>query len=304
MAVMALTCGSSPATAQTQSDFFDDSALQDVRLTVSTRDWETLKAHFEENTYYPADLTWRNITVRNVGIRSRGTGTRNGVKPGLKIDINRYLSNQEFLGLKAFDLKNMYTDPSVLRETVAFKIYARMGIAAPREAHARLFINDEYVGVYVIVEAVDRTFVSQTFGPLEGQTETGGYLFEYKWVFPYGFEYLGPDLQTYASLFEPQTRDTDAIVNIYGPIEEMIRTINEAPDEDFATAVGKYLDLQLFMKYLAVETFTVEWDGFYRKLGDEQFLFVPLPSDGPRAADPVGSRSCVHLGRGQFRRLH
>ena len=37
----------------------------------------------------------------------------------------------------------------------------------------------------------------------------------------------------------------------------MIRTINESADGDFAPAVGQYLDLRLFMKYLAVESFVV-----------------------------------------------
>lgn len=261
LAVGVLGHGSSPAFAQTQDDFFDDSVLQEVHLTISERDWQALKTNFLEDTYYAADLTWRGVIVRNVGIRSRGSGTRSGTKPGLRIDINRYISNQEFLGLKAFELKNMAADPSLLRETVAMKLYAQAGLVAPREAHARLYINNEYSGVYVIVESADRTFVSRVFGPPEGEAETGGYLFEYKWVFPYAFEYLGSDLRPYAPIFEPQTHETGAIADLYGPIEEMIRAVNETTDQDFTATVNPYLDLPLFMKYLAVELFTVEWDG-------------------------------------------
>jgi hypothetical protein len=270
-AVFVLGCDATLALAQTQDDVFDDSVIQDVRLTVSTRDWATLTAHFEENTYYPADLTWKNIVVRNVGIRSRGSGTRNGIKPGLKVDINRYLSNQLFLGLKAFDLKNMYTDPSHVRETVAMKIYRRMGINTPREAQARLFVNGEYIGLYVLVEAIDRTFVERMFGSRESEVENGGYLFEYQWVFQWGVEYLGSDLKAYAPSFEPQTRDTDAVVRIYGPIEAMVRTINEAADQDFEALVGEYLDLQRLMTQLAVEQFTVEWDGLAGNWGINNF---------------------------------
>jgi CotH protein len=257
--------------AQTQDEFFSDSVIQDVRLAMNGRDWQTLKATFDENTYYPADLTWRGITVRNIGIRSRGSGTRNPFKPGLRIDFNRYTQNQGFLGLTAVDLKNMYTDPSLLRESVAMKIYARMGIPASREAHARLYVNNEYAGIYVIVESVDRTFVARAFGAAEADVENGGYLFDYQWVFSYEFEYLGHDLKAYAPLFEPETRDTDAIVNVYGPIEEMIRAANESSDQEFVSAAGAFLDLPLFMKYLAVELFTVEWDGFTGNWGTNNF---------------------------------
>ena len=262
LALCVLAFSAHPAAAQTQDDFFDDRSLQDVRLTIGERDWSALQAHFEANTYYAADLTWRGVTLRNIGIRSRGGGTRSATKPGLRVDVNHYVSNQEFLGLKAFELKNMDADPSLLRETVAMKLYAQMGIPAPREAHARLYINNQYSGVFVIVESIDRTFVSRTFGAAEAQLDTGGHLFEYKWVFPYDFSYLGPDLRAYAPIFEPQTHETDAISSLYDPIEEMIRTINGASDEDFAAAVGRYLDTTLFLKCLAVELFTVEWDGF------------------------------------------
>jgi hypothetical protein len=271
---------SSFARAQTQNDFFDDEVVQEVRLAINGRDWQTLKAHFAENTYYPADVTWRGITVRNVGVRSRGSGTRNPFKPGLRVDFNRYLSNQEFLGLKAVDLKNMYTDPSLLRESVAMKLYARLGIAAPREAHARLYVNDEYIGVYVAVESIDRTFVSRAFGTSEADAERGGYLFEYRWTFPYGFEYLGSDLRAYAPLFEPKTRDTDAIANLYGPIEEMIREASESPDQSYAPVVGSSIDLPLLMKYLAVELFTVEWDGFTGNWGTNNFYLYRFRETG------------------------
>src|SRR5207247_945593 len=123
-----LSAGPATAAVATQDDFFNDATLQEVRLVLSSRDWQTLKDNFGEDTYYPADLTWNGITVRNVGIRSRGHATRNGVKPGLRVDINRYITNQEFLGLKAFSLDNMYSDSSLVRETVTMKMFAKMGL--------------------------------------------------------------------------------------------------------------------------------------------------------------------------------
>src|SRR5439155_4605817 len=171
-----------------------------------------LKATFDLNTYYPADLTWNGVTVRNIGIRSRGNATRNGVKPGLRVDINRYVSNQEFLGLKAFALDNMYSDSSMVRESVTMKMFTKMGIPASRETHARLYVNNEYVGVYVVIEAVDRTFIQRVFGDREAEVETGGFLYEYQYVLPYyDFSYLGPDLQIYSEMFKPQTRETESI---------------------------------------------------------------------------------------------
>ena len=33
--------------------FFDDTVLHDIRLSINTRDWESLKVHYLDNTYYP-----------------------------------------------------------------------------------------------------------------------------------------------------------------------------------------------------------------------------------------------------------
>jgi hypothetical protein len=276
-------CTPVPALAQApvqQSDLFDDSALQEVRLVLNSRDWETLKANADENTYYPADMTWKSVTVRNIGIRSRGSGTRNGSKPGLRLDFNRYLTNQTFLGMRALVLDNGYSDPTTIRESVAMKLYTAVGLPTPREAHARLYVNNEYVGVFIIVDSVDRAFIERVFGTDEGNTEQGGYLYEYKWQFYWYLEYLGPTLETYAPLFKPQTRDTDSMSAIYTPIAGMIRAINEAPDDQFVSAVGQYLDLNEFMKYLAVEQFTTEWDGFAGNWATNNFYLYRFRSNG------------------------
>ena len=279
--VTAVWCLSSGiARASTQDDFFNDTSLHDVHLAVNARDWQALKEHDDENTYYPADLTWNDLTVRNVGIRSRGKGTRNGVKPGLRVDINRYISNLQFLGLKAFILDNAYSDSTLVRESVTMKMFARMNVTAPREAHARLYVNNEYVGAYVIVESIDNTFIARVFGPREGAVENGGYLFEYEHIADYDMEYLGPDLRPYAAMFRPQTHETDALVALYDPIEALVRTINDASDDDFAAAVGQYLDLRQFMQYLGIETFMGEFDGFVGFNAMNNFYLYRFRADG------------------------
>ena len=73
---------------------FDDTFLHEIRLTMNSRDWESLKANFQLNDYYPTHITWNGLTVQNVGIRSRGLGSRSGTKPGLRVDFNLYVPNQ------------------------------------------------------------------------------------------------------------------------------------------------------------------------------------------------------------------
>jgi hypothetical protein len=278
--VLCLLLAAVPAAALSQDDLFDDRVLHDVHLTVSARDWNALKARPEDNTYYTADLRWRGETVRNAGIRSRGTGTRNGVKPGLRVDFNRYV-DQTFLGLRALVLDNAFTDPSVMRDALAMKVFARAGLPAPREAFARLFVNNEFAGVYVVVEPIDRTFITRLFGAAEGNVENGGYLYEYHWVREYGFEYPGPSLDAYAELFEPKTRETDAVTRLYQPLETLVRAINDTPGERFEPAVGALIDLPQLVRLLAVQRAVGEIDGFIGNWGMNNFYLYRFRDGRP-----------------------
>lgn len=274
-----ITAGAA-ARAQTHDDFFSTATLQDIRLTISRRDWQTLREHPDEDTYYAADLRWNGLTLHNVGIRSRGHFTRNGLKPGLRIDINRYLSGQQFLGLTAFVLDNGYSDVSLMRERLAMTLFARIGVPAPRETHARLFINEDYAGVYTIVESIDRAFVRRTFGDDQAHAERGAYLFEYRWTRPYNFEYLGSALEPYAELFTPQMYSTGSMSGVFGPLEELVRTINSAADERFVEEVGRLIDLPLVVRYLAVENFLAETDGLVGEWGLHNFYLFRRHDDG------------------------
>jgi spore coat protein CotH len=92
--LLALSVIPTMGSAQTSDELFNGQILPRVDLRLHSADWEKLKAEFLDNTYYPADLTWNSVTVRNVGIRSRGHGSRSGNKPGLRVDFDRYATDQ------------------------------------------------------------------------------------------------------------------------------------------------------------------------------------------------------------------
>jgi spore coat protein CotH len=259
------------ARAQTTDDFFNGDALQRIDVLMNSRDWAALKVNFRENTYYPADMQWQGQTVRNLGIRSRGGGSRNENKPGLRVDIDRYDTDQTFLGLKSFILDNMTQDASGMHERIAMRLYAAMGIPAPREAHVLLYVNNQYAGLYSIVEAIDKSFLRRVFGANATGIENDGYLFEYKYSTPWYFNDLGGGLDPYATLLGPVTHENASTFELYDPVEQMIRAINTAPDEQFASAVGAYIDLPLFMRFVAVQSFLAEWDGILGYAGVNNF---------------------------------
>ena len=268
----------SPARAQTSDDFFNPEVLQRVELWLNEADWAKLKANFQENTYYPADMTWNGQTVRNVGIRSRGLGSRSSTKPGLRVDFDRYSSGQQFLGLKSFVLDNLTQDHSGIKETAAMRFFTRLGIPAPRETHTRLFVNGSYAGLYALVESVDKTMMGRVFGSIGDDVQNDGYLFEYNYVIgsPWRFTYEGPALTPYKARFDIKTNESHAESVIWGPIEELVRLVNDTPSASFDQAISARLDLPAFVRYIAAQNFIAQNDGFNGYDGMNNFYFYRL----------------------------
>ena len=268
----------SPATAQTQDDFFNPEVLQRVELWLHESDWAKLKATFQENTYYPADMTWNGITVRNVGIRSRGLGSRREQKPGLRVDFDRYSDGQQFLGLKSFVLDNLSQDFSGIKETVAMRFFTRLGIPAPRETHTRLYVNGRYAGLYALVESVDKTMMGRVFGSIGTNIQNDGYLFEYNYVLgsPWRFAYEGSTLTPYKARFDIKTNESHAESLIWGPLEELVRFVNETPSSGFEQTIGSRLDLPAFVRYIAAQNFISQNDAFNGYDGMNNFYFYRL----------------------------
>ncbi len=281
-AALLLAISAAPAHAQSVRDFFDDSSIQDVQLTVAPDDWATLKKNYMADTYYPATFAWKGIT-QSISIRSRGRGSRSPDKPNLDLNFAKPNKAQTFLGLTMVVLKANNQDASMLRERLTMLMFRRMGFPAPREAPARLFINGEYFGFYSVVEHVDEVFLQRNFG------ESGGYLYDWKPNQFYHFEYLGDDPALYSPIsWEPKNHDNNPDP---APIVGMVRAVNFSSDTDFDSQVSQYLNLRLFMSYVAIENFQGDIDGvlgdvygmnnfyFYRFQGTLLSQFIPWDKD-------------------------
>jgi len=262
-----------PVSSQTADDLFDSNVLQRLDLTMNSKDWEKLKANFQENTYYTVTVAYRGQTIRNAWVRSRGHGSRSGIKPGLRLDYNRNASGpQEFLGLKSLVLDNLAQDSSGMHEILATKFFERMGLPAMREAFTQLYVNNKFAGLYAVVEPVDKRYLARIFGENEeGNVENDGYLYEYKWKYPYLLTDLGSGLESYQDIFEAKTHESDSISKLYQPLRFMIREINDSRDDMFEANMAKYLDLPLFMRHVAVQSLLAEWDGLLGYAGINNF---------------------------------
>ena len=263
-----------PALAQAADPadaFFNDQVLHEIRLSVNTTDLQLLFERWQEDTYYPADFRWNGQVVRNVAIRSRGAGSRRPNKLNFRVDINRYTDGQTFLGLRSFILRNNAQDPSTMRERLAMLFFRSLGIPAVRETHTRLFINNQYAGVYTIVESPDTDFLRKRLG------ENTGHLYEYHFdkdtvragEKPFTFQFLGSNPALYVPIpFSPQTLTDDPQGEV---IARFVQAVSDTGAAGWRSNVSAFLDLATFIRHLAIENFLAEQDGLTGDYGPNNF---------------------------------
>jgi len=267
--------------AQQDVALFDDTIVHDIRLTIDPAAWQTLRDNFEKDDYYHSDFSWKGTSLQNIGIKSRGSGSRSPFKPNLTVKFNKF-QKQKFLAHNTILLKANNQDGSMMREYLTFALARRLGLPAPREAPARLYVNGAFFGYYTIVEDIDNDFLTRVFG------ESSGYLYDFNPILDYHFDYLGEDPAKYGLLFEPKSHeDAPEFPKLY----EMLRVIGQSSDEEFATVGPTYVDVAGFLRLLAVESYVADLDGFlsdvwgmnnlylYRPENSRQFRFLAWDTD-------------------------
>jgi hypothetical protein len=91
-----------------------------------------------------------------------------------------------------------YNDKSLIRNALAYEIGRRMGHYAPRTAFCELVLNEQYAGLYLLIEKIRRdknrvNIAKLTQKDISGDELTGGYIIkidkgdydEFGWISPY-----------------------------------------------------------------------------------------------------------------------
>jgi spore coat protein CotH len=268
--------------AGAQAPVFDQSRLHEIRLVMDPQDWAALRRNFRSNDYYAANISLDGEVLQQVGIRSRGAGSRSGEKPGLKVDFNKYNKSQEYQGYKTMALDNLVQDTSMLRERLAYTVFEAMGHPAPQNAFGRLTVNDEYWGVYGVVESVSKPFLKARLG------EESGTLYDYEYADDYRFTVRGGgDKAAYTPApFEAQTNEN----KFDDGLAEFVKAANAAPDTGAAAAMAAFIDVDRYLSYIGTENAMAETDGFlgyagmnnfylYQYGGQKKFVLIPWDKD-------------------------
>lgn len=117
--------------------------------------------------YHLVKMLFDGEALDSVGIRVKGNSSAEfSDQVPFKIDINEYVKGQSFNGLQKLNLGNSLDDDYRQRDRVAYELFRRSGVAAPRSAYAEVYINDVFINIYLLVEQIDKEFIEENFADL------------------------------------------------------------------------------------------------------------------------------------------
>ena len=221
-------------------------------------------------------LTAEGRTYNGVGFRYAGNASymasAGGLKRSFKVDLDR-IDHSDLGGLRGVHLQSGALDSTKAREVLAYALFREAGVPAPCTALAEVTLtvpgryDKAYLGLYTFVEPVDRAFVIDHF-----HTDKGLLL---KPQGLRGIDFLGDDWQKYKGQYQPQSEPTPAEAT---RLIEFARLVQRDGDERFNKEIASYLDVDKFLRFMAVQALIANADGFFT-LGYNYYLYLDPASN-------------------------
>lgn len=238
-------------------DFFAKGVIPELRVEIAEAELNKLRQ--DARKYVKGKLTEDGSTVfAEVGVKLKGAaGSFRGVddRPALTINMDKFYRDQTFHALQKFHLNNSVQDDTLLNELICSHIFREAGIATPRVTHARVWVNNRDLGMYVLKEGFDQSFIKRHFNDSRGNFYEGGFLRE-----------IDGELEKEWGRGPDDRSDLAALVN----------ACRMPKLEERWPAIEQHLNVDQFLTFMAIEIMTCHWDGYCRNRNNYRVYFEPI----------------------------
>ena len=213
----------------------------------------------------------------NITIELRGNSSQYNPKKPYRIETVNSIGenlNVSILGMPEENdwvLYAPYQDKTMLRNALAYKLANDMARYAPRTRFCELYINEQYLGVYILMEKIkrdaNRVDISKlTPDEVDGDDVTGGYILKFDWY------YTGDNIGGFESVYDgmaynyhyPKPSDITPEQESY--ISDYINTFEEIMSSDNYTDVNtgypNLIDINSFIEFILLQEFSKNVDAY------------------------------------------
>ena len=118
--------------------------------------YNSIYKNFKENSYIPASIEYKGQNWSNVKLRIRGDSSRKLSKKSLKLKFSK---DSLFQGVRKVNLNAEWYDKSYMSQYISSYLMRENDVICFNSTHTAVFLNNEFYGIYLMVENVDKTFL-------------------------------------------------------------------------------------------------------------------------------------------------
>ncbi|MBU1099262.1 MAG: CotH kinase family protein [Bacteroidetes bacterium] len=200
-------------------------------------------------------------------VRASGAGSRYYFKWSYRIELE---DGKSIEGLTDFNLSAQVEDPSMLRTVVTSYLFERAGFKGFDSFHVFLQLNNDDKGLYSLIEIIK--------GPYFERRELDVYEL-YKLGFGSAFSFNSANYPEMT--FSKQIPDDEQYYNLI----QLINAIDTSSSATLRLSLGKYIDLDNYIKYHSLSSIIAHVDGFrnnfylYKSKPTSAFEIIPWDFD-------------------------
>jgi CotH kinase protein len=145
-------------------------------------------------------------------------------------------------------------DETLMHEAIGAELFRAAGVPAPRVTHARVWLNDRDLGLYVLKESFDKDFLKRHFSNAKGNLYEGGFCQEIDGELERD-EGKGPDDRSDLAALADACKLEDA--------------------EERNARLAERLNIEHFLTFTALELCLGHWDGYVQNRNNYRVYFDP-----------------------------
>ena len=237
-------------------DFFDNGVIPQLRIELKESQAKKLR---EDARHYVkcklienGETTYTDVAIKLKG--AAGSFRELDDKPAFTLNMNKHVKDQTFHAIDKLHLNNSVQDESYLCEWLCSDLSRDAKVPTPRTTHARVWLNDRDLGLYVLKEGFDQTFLKRHFAGRTGNLYDGGFVQD-----------IDVDLE----------KDCGKGPDDHSDLHSLKDACLEPDPEQRWSALEERLDVDAFLSFMAIELMTAHWDGYTQNKNNYRIYFDP-----------------------------
>ena len=240
-------------------DFFNNGVIPTLKIELKESQAKKLREdarHYAKckliETTADGETIYADVAIKLKG--AAGSFRELDDRPAFTLNMHKHAKDQTFHALEKFHLNNSVQDESYLCEWICSDIARDAKVPATRVTHARVWLNDRDLGLYVLKEGFDQPFLKRQFGDASGNFYDGGFLQD-----------IDVELE----------KDSGQGPNDHSDLRALQAACQEPDPEKRWPAIEERLDVDRFLSFMALELMTAHWDGYTPNKNNYRIYFAP-----------------------------